>query len=801
MSLLRRAWARAVGDDVAGYFSFALHRLVIGLLLVVALVAQTVLALDAVQPDTIIERQLLANESDANSVVTVQRESFNVALALSDWSHGAATARDVQIARALLSQRLTVVTQSRVSTAANVGSPYLAALAAVDEIILGLEDHPLDHAAMAAREFEPVVQTFLTETRALNEIFQQLGREQVQLLLEANLARQRIQTALQVAIMVLLGALSVSVAVALGRGYRRVSGQLEAQRQEVARARHNLDLVRELDAGIAPLLRAVDSGTPGSVVVAGLKGMLDALPTGYVWTVSADGEGEVSPGFPMAMATTPTAIIPTTVPAPDHLADEEVELVQARARSVVDALRRREGAAQAAADARRRDTLTGLANRAGFLELLQRLIVADTDASVVVCLLDIDRFGEVNGALGFAGADRVLIELAGRLEDVVGATPGAVVARVAADEFAVAFPVDEGADGTPTVERLRTAATYLSEAGGMEAAISVTVGEAIGRGVDAQELLRRAVVAMLLAKDATDRRGHVRFDPVAHHHLSSTLEEEVAVRDALRAGEFGMHYQPIVDLASGRAVGLEALVRWDRPGVGLVAPREFLPVVARSGFAVEFGFEVITDVLATWKRSLRAALVEVAGPSSYVSVNVDAAQLADPGFEHFVLSALGRVDMEPRELVLELTEHAAIDDAHAATLGRLRTAGVRIAIDDFGSGYSSLGQSTRLPVDVLKLDRSFITSLLASDHDRGIFVDLARLGRTLGMGVVAEGVETREVADLLLTAGIVTGQGFLFSPALPEREVVRWVLERGAGSVSRVGPVGHDVPAPVTAGH
>jgi EAL domain-containing protein (putative c-di-GMP-specific phosphodiesterase class I) len=321
----------------------------------------------------------------------------------------------------------------------------------------------------------------------------------------------------------------------------------------------------------------------------------------------------------------------------------------------------------------------------------------------------------------------------------------------------------------------------------MEAAISVSVGETVGLGgrVDASELMRQAAVAMLLAKDESDRRGRVRFDAAAHDHLVSMLVDELAVRNALRAGEFVMHFQPIVDLATSRAVGLESLVRWDRPGVGLVPPGEFLPIIERSGFAGEFGFEILAEVIAAWKRSLRTSLVGSGVPTGYVSVNIDAAQLGDPGFEAFVLSTLERNAMEPRELVLELTEHAAIDREHAPMLERLRKAGVRVAIDDFGSGFSSLGQSTQLPVDLLKLDRSFVTSMLASDHDVRLFADLARLASTLDMDLIAEGIETDEVAQLLLASGILTGQGFLYSPALPERDAVRWIAER---SVTRVTP-------------
>jgi len=781
MRSLKQAWARGVGDDVAGFFPFSAYRLLLGLLLVAALGAQTVLSVGAVRPSELIDRQLLANESDANSVVAVQRESFNIALAFANWGRGAATARDVQIARALLGQRLRVITQSQTLTAQNVSSSYADALAAFDGIILRLADVPPDAKELTLTEAGPVVQTFLSETRGLTEIFQQLGREQIQLVIDTNRERQRVQTVLQLFIVLLAVLFALSIVVGLGRGYRRVAAELSAQRQEVAQARHELDLVRELDAGIAPLLKAVDDGAPARIVLSGLQGMLDALSTGYVWTVPDSSTGEVTgEGVPASLPAAPAG---STVPTAPLLADPDP--VTARAQAVVDALRRREEVVRAAAAARRRDALTGLANRVGFLDELGILLDQHHGQPMVVCFLDIDRFGEVNGSLGFPGGDQVLIELAERLSDALLFEPGSIVARMAADEFAVAAPLESERHGKEIVDGLRAAGTYLSRAGGMEAAISVSVGETLGVSgeLDATELMRRAAVAMLLAKESGERRAHVRFDAIEHRHLSSTLTEELAVRNALRAGEFRMHYQPIVDIATGRAVGLEALARWERPGVGLVAPGEFLPVIERSGFASEFGSEVLTEVMSAWKRSLRSALVAASGPVAYVSVNVDAIHLADPGFEAFVLSALERASMEPRELVLELTEHTAVDRAHGPMLGRLRSAGVRIAVDDFGSGYSSLGQSTQIPVDLLKLDRSFVADLLVSDHDPAIFSDLARLSRTLGMSLIAEGIETDEVAEMLLEAGIATGQGFHYSPALPEADVVRWVLD-GAGVAS-----------------
>jgi len=758
----KQLWERAVGEDIARNFPFAYHRLVVGVLLAVTLIAQTVLYINAVRPDELIGQQLLANESDANSVVAVQRESFNVALALSDWGHGAASVRDVQIARALLGQRLGVVTRSGVPTADNVGAEYLAALAALDEVILALDEVAAEHAGATLDGAGPVLATFLTEARALTEIFQRLGRTQVETLEAANRNGQYLRAGLQFATVFLIGLLSLSIVVAVGRGYRRVTAELAEQEQRVQVARRDLDLVRDLDAGLAPLLRAVDSGTPGSEVRAALADLLERLPTGASWQV------------PTSEAATVTAI---TTDASDARPASDLRMVAMRAQAVLDALHRRDAAQRSLEFTRRRDPLTGLTNRLGFLEALEGMLQETPERAVLVCFLDVDRFGEVNGALGFTGADLVLVEFAERLQGALAGSEGGIAARMAADEFAVAIPLEREHAATLNVDALRAAGTYVSKVGGLEATISVSVGETLGTGAqhDAPELMRQAAIALVLAKASRERRGRVRFDPSEHDGLSDVLVEEIAVRNALRAGEFTMHYQPIVDLATGRTIGVEALARWERPGVGLVPPGEFLPLIQRSGFAIEFGFETFLEVMATWQRTLRTAVLEVAGSDGYVSVNVDATQLADAGFEAFVTAALARYSMHPDELVLELTEHAAVDVSHAPMLERLRAKGVRIAIDDFGSGYSSLGQSTRLPVDILKLDRSFVMSLVGSEHDARLFVDLAQMAATLGMHLIAEGIETAEVAELLRSAGIGLGQGFLYSRALPEDAIVEWV--------------------------
>jgi diguanylate cyclase (GGDEF)-like protein len=785
MSRMSRLWQRVVGKDVAAFFPFATHRAVLGSLLTVALLAQVVLSTDLATPAQFERQQLLSDESDANSVMAVQRESFNIALALSDWGHGAATARDVQIARALLGKRLSVVTQSGATTLQNAGPTYRDALVEFDAIIVQLRDTDDEHRLHLLDDAEPVITAFLSETRALSDTFQRLGREQIETLLTERARLQAIQRGLQLVTILLLALFSLSIVVAVGRGFRRVTEHLSQQRREVAVAEQRYSLLRDLDALLAPIARTVDDGAPASDVLSSTAAVLHGLHPDLRWRLPD-------------LASVPVGVVAVELAprAQGLLEPGDLDVLAGRAQGIVDAVRRRDHVLLAIESERRQDQLTGLANRLGFNEAVGRTMREQTGRQIAVVLIDVDHFGDINGALGFAGADRVLVDVAGQLKALGAAVPGATVARIAADEYGIVLPLDGSAE--ELARRVQAACAFISDAGGVEAAVTASVGVAVGAHpqVDEAELLRRAAVAILLAKQ-TDRAGLVQFDPVVHAELSSSLDEELAVRNALRSGEFIMHYQPIVKLESGAPVGCEALVRWQRPGVGLVGPGEFLPLIERSGFSVEFGLEVLSEVLRAWSEGLRAAFADCPAPGPYVSVNIDAAQLADPGFEAFIMSALQRTGVAPHDLVLELTEHEAVAEEHTAMLTRLRGFGVRIAIDDFGSGFSSLGQSTRLPLDLLKLDRSFVQSLRGDVREQQLFSDIARMAATLGLELVAEGIETEEVADTLRAAGIRHGQGFLYSRAVPEAALGSWVRERlgtagtgDAGAAALRGAVG-----------
>jgi len=255
------------------------------------------------------------------------------------------------------------------------------------------------------------------------------------------------------------------------------------------------------------------------------------------------------------------------------------------------------------------------------------------------------------------------------------------------------------------------------------------------------------------------------------------------LRSALRSGEFVVHFQPIVALGSGEVAACEALVRWDREGVGIVPPGEFLPAVARAGLSVELGWQIIDQSLALWGAQRAAAagtLDEV-----YVSINLDAAQLAVPGLADYIMNAAARSGVPPRCVVLEVTERALlIGDLAIGQLERLREHGMRIALDDFGTGYSSLAQASSLPLDILKIDRSFLPTPTLDQQQLALIRDILSIASTLDLAVTAEGIETAAVANDLRELGVDYGQGWHWARAMSIDDLEGWLGDRDQSRVT-----------------
>jgi diguanylate cyclase (GGDEF)-like protein/PAS domain S-box-containing protein len=436
------------------------------------------------------------------------------------------------------------------------------------------------------------------------------------------------------------------------------------------------------------------------------------------------------------------------------------------------------------------DELTRLPNRTHMMELLtQAMHAADQDGYLLaVCYLDLDRFKPVNDRFGHAAGDRLLVELAGRLRGALRSSEvwSDAAGRIGGDEFLLLLRAGSIDEVRLAIERvLRVLAQpYVVDPGVDAVQITASMGATIypiDRS-DADTLMRHADHAMYGAKQA-GRNGYQLFDPENRRRNEERVMAIGRVQEALDNGEFVLHYQPKVDMRRGVVLGLEALLRWDHPQQGLVAPAQFLPLIEHTGLSARIGDWVLSQALehlAGWRR---------AGLELSVSVNVSARHLQEPDFALRLAELLARHADQPlaAALELEILETAAHADIQStsAKLVQCRALGVRFALDDFGTGYSTLTYLKQLPVDVLKIDRSFVHHMLDDSQDRAIVEGVIGLARTFQCTVVAEGVESPAQARTLLELGCHIGQGTGIAAPMPASAVAAWVRDyRGLFALS-----------------
>jgi diguanylate cyclase (GGDEF)-like protein/PAS domain S-box-containing protein len=428
------------------------------------------------------------------------------------------------------------------------------------------------------------------------------------------------------------------------------------------------------------------------------------------------------------------------------------------------------------------DELTRLPNRARLTQLLDEAMrAADRDGYLlVVCYLDLDRFKPVNDRHGHAAGDRLLAELAGRLRSALRSRESwaDAAARLGGDEFVLLLRAGTLEEARLALERvLRVVAQpYVIDPAQDPVQVTTSLGATvypIDRS-DADTLLRHADHAMYGAKQ-TGRNRYTFFDPEHRRRAEERVMAIGRVQEALDQGEFVLHWQPQVDMTSGNVRGFEALLRWEHPQQGLIAPLQFLPLIENTGLGSRVGDWVLSqalEYLEQWRRG---------GLDITVSVNISARHLQEPDFAQRLAELLARhadQDLAPY-LELEMLETAAHADMEAtsALLARCRQLGVRFALDDFGTGYSTLKYLQTLPVDTLKIDRSFVNHMLDDAQDRGIVEGVIGLARTFGYGMVAEGVESPAQARTLIEMGCHVGQGTGIAAPMPAEQVAPWTRE------------------------
>jgi diguanylate cyclase (GGDEF)-like protein len=418
------------------------------------------------------------------------------------------------------------------------------------------------------------------------------------------------------------------------------------------------------------------------------------------------------------------------------------------------------------------DLLTGLPNRRLFVDRLEQALRRTgrtRGRKVAVLYMDLDNFKVINDSLGHKQGDALLSTVAERLRNCL--RPEDTLARFGGDEFTVLIedihsPKDVVQVAERIVEELREPFVIYERELFVRASIGIALGDA--RTQFSEELLRDADTAMYRAKEQETLKNYEFFDRSIYDRVLARLTLENELRSALENGEFLLHYQPIVNLCTSEVWGVEALLRWQHPERGLLNPSEFVPVAEESGLIVPVGKRVMEDACELANELQRSR------PRSLVAcVNFSAMQLEYPDSAHTVEEILRRTGLQASLLHLDITETAYIRTiaAHDGSLDRLKGLGVRISIDDFGMGYSSLSYLKRLPSDTLKVDKSFVAGLGEDIKDTSIVRMIIDLAHTLGMEVVAEGVESKKQAELLRQMGCDMAQGYYYAKPMPPEEM------------------------------
>jgi diguanylate cyclase (GGDEF)-like protein len=433
------------------------------------------------------------------------------------------------------------------------------------------------------------------------------------------------------------------------------------------------------------------------------------------------------------------------------------------------------------------DALTGLPNRSLFTDHLRvalRRAHQHEKYLFAVVFLDLDRFKNINDSLGHPCGDELLKLVARRLEMCIRQTD--MVARFGGDEFAILLDaIQDASDVVRVAEKVQHVISAPFKLASHETITTASIGVALSASgyIEAEDIIRDADTAMYRAKDRGKARCEI-FDTAMHTRAVTLLRLESDLRRALEKDELCVYYQPIVSLTSGELHGFEALVRWRHPERGIVSPSDFIPLAEETGLILPIGLRVLRDAclqLRKWQQS------SLSNRDLIMSVNLSGKQLEQPDLIQRIEEVLDESQINPWHLKLEITETVVMENPElaAVTLAKLRSLGVRLSIDDFGTGYSSLSYLNRFPVDTLKIDRSFVTTMNAADENLQIVKTIVTLAGNLGMQVVAEGVETEEQLQQLRSLKCQYGQGYLFSTPLDVVDADLFILNSTrAGSLA-----------------
>jgi diguanylate cyclase (GGDEF)-like protein len=726
-----------------------------------------------------------STETARSNAVFTMREGFNTAVAMEQYLGGAASRRDVQVARALLARRLSVIDFKGQSAAANAAQSYAKFVTDLNNFdtflraVPGGTLTPAQQAELRPRGLALSKQLALSSAQVGDVDSGNYKREALAFqAANEGLAASNRRDLILLSLSLITGALLlIWLTRDLRRRFARSSQSLEEERERVRQAQIALDRSAILETGQSRILKHIAAGAPvvellhsvvklasdatggrpfrivsGSRVISS-RGMDGAQSTSAIakqWPFGFSADEELEPeGFLQAVGDQ------------DQLTDQVRNVGQICAELASLAVERQRVSLQLSHQATH-DALTGLPNRTLLFSRIKDALLpsATSERSVAVLFCDLDRFKAVNDSLGHPAGDRLLAEVGTRLMSTVRGSD--TVARLGGDEFVILAPaLAESEDAVRLAERIREAISEPYSIDGKEVFVGASIGIAYADfdNFTPETLVRQSDVAMFHAKEDSDT-GIFIYDSTLEADVAARLDLDAGVRRAVERDELRFDLQPIVSMRDSNLRAFEALMRWERPGVGLVMPSDFIESAEASGAIVEMGYWILNQAvqtLARWQRDGQFTDIRI-------SVNVAARQLREPRFGQKVLDVLEMAGISPSCLIIELTESTLIESSTAhATLDLLRSHGIAIALDDFGTGYSSLTQLRSLPVDIIKLDRSFVLPL--ADHSEAhsaITTAVVRLAQAMSLELIIEGIETEEERDRFLALGDMMGQGYLF---------------------------------------
>lgn len=673
---------------------------------------------------------VLAEESDSSALIFTQRESFGLILQLRAYQSGVASLGDLLLARSTLAQRLNVITSTGESTYEVAGQRFRDALGVIDGFLL-------DNASrLDEKSLDAAIESFLTENRALTAAFQDISRTKVKKIYEERTRLDLFQGALSSSAFFLGSLLFLWLLRDLRRGFRIASQELREQSEAIGVAERDFLAIEMLDKRIEQWNGKVAAGDNLDHVIEEIKRELAALSGANGLVIGANGE------FDFAIDA-----------GSDSQATETRQLLARRLQELIAQIQIQGQAKKQLAFEREHCGLTDLLNRRGLRRELVRKAEPGSKQILMLVDIDLDGFTALNNAIGQQAGDKLLIEFARRLENLPVADFSA--GRIAADEFGLILTLNAN-DATAELSMIREAANFTSDLVPDEIAVTSAVGwHIVESGETADQAAAKAAAALRAAKSAGKSGSVVEFEDVLHGYLLTEYLEQIAFRNALLAGEVVPFLQPIVNLQTRVVEGYESLARWKTPDRGTLRPAEFLPIASQGDLLDEL-FEVVLEALGqSWPK------FAVNKSDFYVSVNVDPKTLEVTDFAERLHEELARHEIDPHSIVIEITEQSLVDPARIAELEKVRLQGIRIALDDFGTGYSSLAQLAALPIDILKVDRSFVVEGTA-DAAGEMLRTILQMASTANLKVIVEGIETEELAQALLHMGFESGQGYLF---------------------------------------